>query len=377
MKGGERPGNLDGSYTMAKTLKMTQIHPNPKQPREYFDEEKMAELRGSVEEFGVMTPIEVRRRPQGGYEIVMGERRYRANMEVGNTTIRAEIVDTASDIKAFRRSMAENLGRADMTPLEEASGFRRILDEDRNEDGGELTEADVAKAFGKTPRFVKMRLQLLSLIPSVRHHLTHGHIGVAAAHRISELKPENQEAVIKKWANGGDDGQAMDENELLHFAHQVREQERQPGMFDVEELTEDEKVERTAARRATRNKLDQIERVRELLDGLAKTPVEELAVALEGQIVARLDQLERTAKSLQDAKFQIRQAKAHADARQIVASSAAVAPTLSETPDEDGNASLGNPDALLEAEFADMLAEIIAEDAGTAQGADASVPVAA
>ncbi|WP_316521250.1 ParB/RepB/Spo0J family partition protein [Kitasatospora brasiliensis] len=362
---------------MAKLLKMAQIHPNPNQPREYFDEEKMAELRGSVEEFGVMAPIEVRRRPQGGYEIVMGERRYRANKEAGNTTIRAEIVDTASDIKAFRRSMAENLGRADMTPLEEASGFRRILDEDRNEDGSELTEADVAKAFGKTPRFIKMRLQLLSLIPAAKHHLTHGHIGAAAAHRISELKPENQEAVIKKWANGGDNGKPMDENELLHFAHQVREQERQPGMFDVEELTEDEKAERTAARRATRNKLDQIERVRELLEELAKTPIKDLAVALEGQIVARLDQLERTAKSLQDAKFHLRQAKACADVRQIVASSAAAAPTLSEAPDEDGSAEPGDPDALLEAEFADMLAEIVAEDADIAEGADAPVPVAA
>ncbi|MEU3559739.1 ParB/RepB/Spo0J family partition protein [Kitasatospora sp. NPDC006786] len=362
---------------MAKMLKLTQIHPNPTQPREYFDEEKMDELRDSVREFGVIQSIEVRRRPAGGYEIVAGERRYRASVDVGKTTIKAEIVDTASDIKAFRRSMAENLGRADMTPLEEAAGYRRILDEDRNGDGSELTEADVAKSFGKTPRYVKMRLQLLSLVPSVRHHLTHGHIGVAAAHRISELQPENQEAVIKKWANGGDDGKAMDENELLHFAHQVREQERQPSMFDVEELTEDEKVERSAVRRATRNKLDRIEQVRELLDGLAKTPIEELAVALEGQIVARLDQLERTAKSLQDAKFQIRQAKACADARQIVASGAAAAPTLSEAPGRNDAADTANPDARLEAEFADMLAEIVAEDAGIAQGADAPVPVAA
>ncbi|MEU3569600.1 ParB/RepB/Spo0J family partition protein [Kitasatospora sp. NPDC036755] len=362
---------------MAKMLKLTQIHPNPKQPREYFDEEKMEELRSSIRKFGVIQSIEVRRRPAGGYEIVAGERRYRASMDVGKTTIKAEIVDTAVDIKAFRRSMAENMGRADMTPLEEAAGFQKILDEDRNEDGSELTEADIAEDYGKTPRYVKMRLQLLSLVPSVRHHLTYGHIGVAAAHRISELKPENQEAVIKKWANGGDDGKPMDENELLHFAHQVREQERQPGMFDVEELTEDERVERTAARRATRNKLDQIERVRELLEELAKTPIEELAVALEGQIAARLDQLERTAKSLQDAKFQLRQAKAHADARQIVASSAAVAPTLSETPDEDGNTGLGNPDDRLEAEFAEMLAEIVAEGADIAEDADAPVPVAA
>ncbi|MGW7579810.1 ParB/RepB/Spo0J family partition protein [Kitasatospora sp. NPDC054768] len=371
---------------MAKMLKMSQIHPNPNQPREYFDDEKMAELRSSIEEFGVLAPIEVRRRPQGGYEIVMGERRYRANGEVGKTTIKAEIVDTVSDIKAFRRSVAENVNRADMTPLEEGRAFQRILDEDINDDGSALTDADVAKAFGKTTRFVRIRIQLLDLVPAVQHHLTHGHIGLAAAHRISELTPKNQQAVIEKWAKGeGENGRKMDENELLHFAHQVREQERQPSMFDVEELTEEQRTLRSAARKATCNKLDQIEKVRGLLEELAKTPVEELAVALEGEIGARLEQLERTAKSIQDAKFQLRQAKAHADARQIVASSAATAPTLTVVPDQDGDAEQGEPDAGadLDAEFATMLAAVAAETTHDAERdaapdiADTSMPVAA
>ncbi|MFJ8430498.1 ParB/RepB/Spo0J family partition protein [Kitasatospora sp. NPDC094019] len=368
---------------MAKALKMINIHPNPQQPREYFDAEKMAELTASVKEFGVMTPIEVRRRPEGGYEIVMGERRYRANKEAGNTTIKAEIVDVPSDIKAFRRAMGENLGRCDMTPLEEGRGYRRILEEDTAEDGSPLTEADVANAYGKTVRHVKIRIQLLDLVPEAQHHLTHGHIGLAAAHRISELKPENQQAVIKKWAKGGDDGKAMDENSLLHFAHQVREQERQPGFFDVEELTEDEKTERRAAQIRTRNKLDQIERVRSLLEELAKTPLEDLASALEGQIGARLEQLERTAKSLQDAKFAIRQAKACADARRIVASSAAEAPKQVESGTEDAEVQTVD----LDAEFATLLAEVITENAPgdggeerhneDAAADETSVPVAA
>nr|BEK65772.1 hypothetical protein KPHV_29990 [Kitasatospora purpeofusca] len=349
---------------MAKTLKMINIHPNPNQPREFFDEEKMAELVASVKEHGVMTPIEVRRRPEGGYEIVMGERRYRANKEVGNPLIKAEIVEVASDIKAFRRAMAENVNRADMTPLEEGRGYRRILDEDVNDDGSPLTEKDVADAYGKTVRYVKIRLQLLDLIPSAQHHLTHGHIGTAAAHRISELKPENQKAVITKWAQGGEGGKPMDENALLHFAHQVREQERQPSMFDVEELTDDEKAERASRKWSTRNKLDRIEQVRALLEELAKTPVEELASALEGQIGARLDQLERTAKSLQDAKFAVRQAKACADARRIVASSAAEAPKRAEPDTEDAEA------VDLDAEFATLLAEVVTENAPGADGDD-------
>ncbi|MFJ6136566.1 ParB/RepB/Spo0J family partition protein [Kitasatospora sp. NPDC092286] len=365
---------------MAKKLKMSQIHANPAQPREYFDEEKMKELVASVREHGVMSAIEVRRRPQGGYEIVMGERRYRANQEVGNPTIKAEIIEVSSDIEAFVRSMAENVNRADMTPLEEGRGYRRILDEDTNDDGSPLTEADVARSFGKTPRYIKIRLQLLDLIPAVQHHLTHGHIGTAAAHRISELKPENQKAVITKWAKGGEGGKPMDENALLHFAHQVREQERQPSMFDVEELTDDEKAERASRKWSTRNKLDQIEQVRALLEELAGTPLEELASALEGQIGARLEQLERTAKSLQDAKFQIRQAKALADAKEIVTSSAAEAPNLAEPDDEQGQ----SQPADLDAEFADMLAQVVAEGAtaeaeteADAPADETSVPVAA
>ncbi|MFD4394204.1 ParB/RepB/Spo0J family partition protein [Kitasatospora sp. NPDC058478] len=371
---------------MAKKLKMSQIHPNPRQPREYFDTEKMSELTASVREHGVMTAIEVRRRPEGGYEIVMGERRYRANQEVGNPTIKAEIVSVASDIKAFRRAMAENINRADMTALEEGRGYRRILDEDTSDDGGKLTEKDVARVFGKSTRYIQIRLQLLDLVPKVQHHLTHGHIGLAAAHRISELTPDAQDAVITKWAQGGDNGKAMDENELLHFAHQVREQERQPGMFDVEELTEEQKAERIAVQKGTRNKLDQIERTRALLEELAKTPIEELARALDGQIGARLEQLERTAKSLQDAKFQVRQAKAFADAREIVTSSAAKAPSLTAPEQDRGAEQAAAPDAGadLDAEFATMLAEVVTEtadrtgdEAERADAAEAPVPVAA
>ncbi|MFC8447744.1 ParB/RepB/Spo0J family partition protein [Kitasatospora sp. NPDC057223] len=313
---------------MAKTLKMSKVHPNAAQPREYFDPEKLIELRDSIIEHGLMTAIEVRRRADGDYEIVMGERRYRANEMAGNTTIKVEIVEIASDIKAFGRAMAENVNRHDMTPIEEGRGFRRILDEDTQDDGTPLTVEDVAKRYGKSSKYVKVRMALLDLIPEVQERVTLGNIGTGAAHRISELTPENQLSVLKKWA-----AEDMTENELLHFAHQVREQQRQPSMFDVEEMSDDEKKERVATQKATRNKLDRIEGIRALADELARTPVTELAAALGGELGARLDQLERAAKSIQDAKFQVRQAKAFSDAAQIVVSNAAVQPDL--TADQD------------------------------------------
>ncbi|MEU5384044.1 ParB/RepB/Spo0J family partition protein [Kitasatospora cineracea] len=315
---------------MAKTLKMSKIHPNPTQPREYFDPEKLIELRDSIIEHGLMTAIEVRRRADGDYEIVMGERRYRANEMAGKATIKVEIVETPSDIKAFGRAMAENVNRQDMTPIEEGKGFRRILDEDAHDDGAPLTVDDVAKKFGKSAKYVRVRMGLLDLIPEVQERVTLGNIGTGAAYRISELTPENQLSVLKKWADEG-----LSENELLHFAHQVREQQRQPSMFDVEELSDEEKQERIATQKATRNKLDQIERVRALADELARTPVEDLAVALGGELGARLDQLERAAKAIQDAKFQVRQAKAFQDAQEIVVSNAATRPSLDPDHDHD------------------------------------------
>ncbi|MFE2346051.1 ParB/RepB/Spo0J family partition protein [Kitasatospora cineracea] len=347
---------------MAKTLKLSKVHPNPTQPREYFAPEKMAEMVTSIKKHGQITAIEVRKRPDGEYGIVMGERRYRACLEAGLTTIKAEVVEVASDIRAFGRAMAENVNRADMTPIEEGKGFRRILTEDVKDDGSPLAIEDVAQMFGKTVKYVKVRMALLDLIPEVQKHVTHGDIGTGAAHRISELSPENQLSVLKKWAKEG-----MGENELLHFAHQVREQQRQPSMFDVEELSDDEKQERIATQRATRNKLDQIERVRALADELAKTPVAELAAALGGELGVRLDQLERAAKSIQDAKFQIRQAKAFSDAAEIVVSNAAVQPDL--TQDEGPTGEEINAEL-----FNSIVAEIQAE-AG-AEPATEEAPVA-
>ncbi|MFJ4791816.1 ParB/RepB/Spo0J family partition protein [Kitasatospora purpeofusca] len=335
---------------MAKTLKMSKVHPNPNQPREYFDPEKLIELRDSIIEHGQMSAIEVRKRADGEYEIVMGERRYRANEMAGHTTIKVEIVDTPSDIKAFGRALAENVNRHEMTPIEEGKGYRRVLDEDTHDDGTPLTVEDVAKRYGKTSRYVTVRMALIRLIPEVQERVTLGDIGTGAAHRISELTPKNQLAVLKKWADEG-----LSESELLHFAHQVREQQRQPSMFDVEELTDDEKKERIAARKATRNKLDQIERIRTLADELARTPVAELAAALGGEMGARLDQLDRAAKSIQDARFQVRQAKAFADAAEIVVSGAAERPDLT-----------GGRDAI-DAELAEIITTAQEAGAGDAE----------
>ncbi|MGW4690926.1 ParB/RepB/Spo0J family partition protein [Kitasatospora cineracea] len=357
--------------TTSKTLRLNQIEANPNQPRDYFDEEKMKELIASVKEYGVISPVEVRPIGAGKYQLILGERRYRAAHKAGLTTIPARIIGIESEIKAFRRAVAENVNRADMTPLEEGAAFRRIITEDRNDDGTELTTKDVAAMFGKTATYVKMRIQLLDLIPEMQHHLTKGHIGLAAAHRISELKVENQQAVLKKWTQGKNSEEAMSENDLLHFAHQVREQERQPSMFEVEELTDEQREERTAARKATRNLLDRIEQIRGELEEIAKMTPEKLDDLLGGQLGARIGQLDRVGKAIQDARFAMRQAKVHADAREIVVSTAGTAPNLAE--EEPGadqtEAPSGEPEgtADLDAAFDSMMVEVIAEQAQSAE----------
>lgn len=301
-----------------RTISIEKIHRNPSQPREYFDPAALQELADSISRFGLMQPIEVRRdSEEGGYEIVAGERRWRAHQLAKLPQIKCIITDgDMTVLERFKRSVAENLNRADMTPIEEAKAFRRILDEQGGAEPG-----DVAKEFGKSVQYVNLRLALLNLTEEVQKQVNAGRIGTQAAVQIAALTPGNQTAVLKKWATGAFAG----DNELVHFAYALRQQQDQVVAMIVEDMTSEQREERQRERAATRSKLDAIERIRGLLEELTKTDPTKLALALEGEIGARLDQLDRVADAVQKARFNLRQAKAHAEAREIAVNSEAEA----------------------------------------------------
>lgn len=307
------------------TLKMRQIHRNPNQPRKTFDEDALKELAESIKEHGLLQPIVVRK-VEGGYELVAGERRFRANGLADNITIDAKILlpegeSEISDMDSFKKAMAENLNREDMLPLEEARGFKKVLDEEEG-----ATPASVAKAFSKSVQFVNQRLALLALRPEIQAAVDLGHIGTQAAVQIAALSKDNQKAVFQDWKKGD-----KNDNQLVHIAYAMRKQEKaatQDSMVDVDEMTPEEKAERSRAQAKTKSDLDAIEGMWALLDSIGKADPMELARALAGEVGKRLEQMDRVADVVQKARFQLRQAKAHADASEIMVNPAAAAPDL-------------------------------------------------
>lgn len=307
------------------TLKMRQICRNPNQPRETFNEDALRELADSIKEHGLLQPVVVRKVEGNGYELVAGERRFRANEMAGNITIETKILlaegDEISDMESFTKAMAENLNREDMLPLEEARGFKKVLDGVEGAD-----PASVAKTFSKSVQYVNQRLALLNLRPEIQAAVDLGHIGTQAAVQIAALSKDNQKAVFEDWKKGD-----KSDNQLVHIAYAMRKQEKaaqQDSMVDVKEMAPEEKAERSRAQAKAKSDLDEIERMCELLDGIGKADPMELARALEGQVGKRLEQMDRVANFVQKARFQLRQAKAHADASEIMVNPAAAAPDL-------------------------------------------------
>ncbi len=156
------------------------------QPRRDFPEESLRELAASIEAQGLMQPIVVRPRPQGGYELIAGERRWRAAQMAGMSRIPA-VVREVSDEQASAMALIENIQREDLNPVEEAFALARLKDE------FDLTQQQVADAVGKSRVAVANLLRLLNLAPPVRTLLEHGTIEMGHARALLSLAPLDQE----------------------------------------------------------------------------------------------------------------------------------------------------------------------------------------
>ena len=150
------------------------------QPRKDFNEEALLELVASIKAQGLMQPIVVRPRPQGGYELIAGERRWRAAQRAGMKTIPALIRD-ATDEQASAMTIVENIQREDLNPLEEAAGLERLKEE------FQLTQQQIADAVGKSRVAVTNLLRLLNLEPKVRDLLESGALEMGHARALLTL----------------------------------------------------------------------------------------------------------------------------------------------------------------------------------------------
>ncbi|WP_213451067.1 ParB/RepB/Spo0J family partition protein [Rhizomonospora bruguierae] len=157
---------------------------NPKQPRQIFDEEAMAELKTSIEEVGLLQPIVVRELGEDKYELVMGERRWRASQAVGRDTIPAIIRDTRNDAM-LRDALLENIHRANLNPLEEAAAYQQLLDEFG------ATHEELARRIGRSRPQISNTIRLLNLPPVVQRRVAAGVLSAGHARALLALDDTN------------------------------------------------------------------------------------------------------------------------------------------------------------------------------------------
>ena len=168
-----------GSARFAE-LPLEAIRPNPSQPRTAFDEEALAELVASIREVGLLQPVVVRPVGPGVYELVMGERRWRASQEAGTGTIPAIVRDTG-DEAMLRDALLENLHRSALTPLEEAAAYAQLL-----EDFG-ATHEERATRIGRSRPQISNTIRLLQLPPAVQRRVAAGVLTAGHARAILGL----------------------------------------------------------------------------------------------------------------------------------------------------------------------------------------------
>ena len=167
------------------TLNISEIEPNRSQPRKEFDEKALAELAGSISQHGLLQPLLVRPLTLGGYEIVAGERRYRACRMAGLTEIPV-IIRELDEIQTMELALIENLQREDLTPLEEAEGYNVLMEEHS------MTQEEIARSVGKSRPAVANALRLLNLPDSVKEYLKDGKISAGHARALLTLESEEQ-----------------------------------------------------------------------------------------------------------------------------------------------------------------------------------------
>jgi len=161
-------------------LPVSAIEPNAKQPRHVFDEDSMEELKASIQEVGLLQPVVVREIGGGRYELVMGERRWRAAEAIGRETIPAIVRDTRDDAM-LRDALLENIHRADLNPLEEAAAYQQLLDEFG------ATHEELAKRLGRSRPQISNTIRLLNLPAPVQRRVAAGVLSAGHARALLGL----------------------------------------------------------------------------------------------------------------------------------------------------------------------------------------------
>jgi ParB family chromosome partitioning protein len=233
----ERPD--DGSSVTGAVLAdiaVASITPNPHQPRVHFDEESLSELTASIAEMGVLQPILIR--PIAGvdtYELIAGERRWRAAQRAGLTTIPA-VIRTTDDASSVEQALVENLHRQDLTALEEAAAYRQLID-----DFG-LTHDEVSTRVGKSRSAITNSLRLLGLPPAVQRLLADGQLEAGHARALLGTPDRSRQETLAREAEDAVRSERTppepepDEPTIDGAGLTPTTRLRPPGLLELEEL---------------------------------------------------------------------------------------------------------------------------------------------
>lgn len=183
--------------TAETDLDITTVQPSAENHRKTFNDASLQELADSIREVGVLQAIAVRPRTAGGYEIIYGERRYRASLLAGAKTIKATIYGNITDDEAEDMSLSENLQREQVRPTEEARAFKRLLEK------GRYDMYSLVSRFGRSEKYIYTRLKLNELYQPIGELLDNETITISVAEEISTYEPHIQKDVYEKHLKEG------------------------------------------------------------------------------------------------------------------------------------------------------------------------------
>ena len=204
-----------------KTLRVSQIEPNRNQPRKQFSEEAVTSLAESIREHGMLQPILVRPYIDGQYQIVAGERRWRAARMLGLDEVPVIIKDIA-DVEAMQMALIENLQRENLNPIEEATGYKRLSEEFN------MKQDDIAKTVGKSRSSIANMLRILTLPEEVREMLVNGEISVGHAKALLSIDDEEVQIEAARRAKDGSFTVRHIEKLAQSLAENTEETEKKP-----------------------------------------------------------------------------------------------------------------------------------------------------
>jgi ParB family transcriptional regulator, chromosome partitioning protein len=202
---GEPEAGLPAAGAYLEEVPLREIRPNPRQPRQIFDEDTLAELAASIAAVGLLQPVVVRKVGPGGYELIMGERRWRASQLAGIEVIPAIVRQTPDD-ELLRNALMENLHREQLNPLEEAAAYQQLLDDFA------VTHEELARRVGRSRPHISNTIRLLNLPPAVQKRVAAGVLSAGHARALLSIDdPALQEQLALRIVAEGLSVRAVEE----------------------------------------------------------------------------------------------------------------------------------------------------------------------